>query len=43
MRELAELRIHVQAYGVQTFQLQSCLDAMTTAFPDHFPFNTDIK
>ena len=39
MEELADLKIHVQAYGVQTFQMESCLQAMTTAFPDHFNFN----
>ena len=43
MQELAELELHVQAYGVQTFQLADCLQAMTAAFPDHFPFDTDIK
>ena len=43
MQELAELKIHVQAYGVQTFQMGDCLEAMTKAFPEHFPFNTDIK
>jgi len=43
MRELAELKIHVQAYAVQTFQMEDCLQAMTSAFPDHFPFQSDIK
>ena len=43
MQELAELRINVQAYGVQTQQLSDCFQAMTMAFPDHFPFNSDIK
>lgn len=46
MQEMAELQIHVQAYGVQLFQLESCLQAMTSAFPDHFAFDTynpDIK
>lgn len=43
MKELADLKIHVQAYGVQTFQMESCLQAMTLAFPEHFPFDTDIK
>lgn len=41
MKELAELEIHVQAYGVQTFQMEDCLQAMTSAFPDHFPFGSD--
>ena len=36
MRHLAELKIHIQAFGVQTFQLDSCLSAMTEAFPEHF-------
>ena len=46
LQEMAELQIHVQAYGVQLFQLESCLQAMTSAFPDHFAFDTynpDIK
>ena len=42
-KELADLKIHVQAYGVQLYQMQDCLQAMSTAFPEHFPFNTDIK
>ena len=41
MKELADLKIHVQAYGVQIFQMEDCLQAMTSAFPEHFPFNTD--
>lgn len=43
MKELVDLKIHVQAYGVQLYQMQDCLQAMSTAFPEHFPFNTDIK
>lgn len=39
MLQLADLEIHIQAYGVQTFQMDSCLTAMTEAFPDHFIFN----
>lgn len=39
LRELADLKIHIQAFGVQTFQLDSCFTAMTEAFPDHFDFN----
>ena len=39
MQNLMDLKIHVQAFGVQTFQLESCLDAMTAAFPEHFKFN----
>lgn len=38
MQELAELKIQVQAFGAQTFGLTSCLEAMTTAFPEHFNF-----
>lgn len=38
MKELADLKINVQAFGVQTSQMESCLDAMTTAFPEHFNF-----
>ena len=36
MQELAELKIDVEAFGVQTFQLDSCVTAMTEAFPQHF-------
>ena len=36
MQQLADLKIHVQAFGVQTFQLESCLKAMQQAFPTHF-------
>lgn len=43
MKELAQLKLEVLAFGVQTFQLDSCFDAMTAAFPEHFPFSTDIK
>lgn len=43
MNELRELKIHVQAYGVQTFQMTDCLQAMTLAFPDQFPFSATIK
>lgn len=43
MKELAGLEIHVQAYGVQLFDMGDCLQAMTSAFPSHFPFTTDIK
>lgn len=39
MKHLTDLKIHVQAYGVQTFQVDSCLQAMTSAFPDYFNFN----
>lgn len=40
MKELAELKINVQAYGVQLFQMEDCLQAMTAAFPEHFPFDS---
>jgi hypothetical protein len=43
MQELSELNIHIQAYGVQTVGMSDCMQAMETAFPDHFPFETDIK
>lgn len=39
MKELADLKIHIRAYGVQLYQMESCLDAMITAFPSHFDFN----
>lgn len=38
MQQLAELTIHVQAYAVQLFDLNSCYDAMVKAFSSHFPF-----
>ena len=38
MQELKELNICVEAYGVQTFDLTSCYDAMTKAFPEQFSF-----
>ena len=43
MKELVDLKIDIQAYGVQTVQMENCFQAMTEAFPEHFPFNTDIK
>lgn len=39
MQHLADLKIDVQAFGVQTFQLESCVKAMTEAFPEHFDPN----
>ena len=42
MRELGDLQIQIQAFGVQTFQLESCLKAMTEAFPAQFPFLNSI-
>ena len=38
MKELRDLRIDVVAFGVQTFGFSSCLEAMSCAFPAHFPF-----
>ena len=43
MQELEQLKIHIQAYGVQLYQLSECMEAMVKAFPEHFPFDTDIK
>lgn len=37
MKELAELKIKVQAFGVQTFGFDSCYAAMKGAFADYFP------
>lgn len=39
MQQLSELTIHVQAFGVQLTDMDNCLDAMTTAFPEHFKLN----
>ena len=39
MNNLGNLKIKVQAFGAQTYELQSCFEAMTKAFPDHFNFN----
>lgn len=36
MQEFAELKIHIQAFGVQMFDLDSCYEAMTNAFPTYF-------
>ena len=36
MKELMDLKIKVEAFGVQLFDLESCLVAMTSAFPDYF-------
>ena len=36
MKQMEDLTIHVQAYGVQTFELESCYQAMLSAFPNHF-------
>ena len=43
MQNLADLKIQIEAFGVQTYQLDSCLVAMTEAFPDHFPFEEYIS
>lgn len=39
MQQLANLRIDIEAFGVQTYQLDSCFQAMAEAFPEHFNFN----
>ncbi|MBR6675744.1 MAG: SipW-dependent-type signal peptide-containing protein [Clostridia bacterium] len=39
MQNFIDLELNVQAYAVQTFDLDSCFEAMTLAFPDHFKFN----
>ncbi|MBE6943107.1 MAG: hypothetical protein E7453_02440 [Ruminococcaceae bacterium] len=36
MQEFRELTIHIQAFGVQVFDLDSCYEAMTKAFATHF-------
>ena len=36
MKQMEDLTIHVQAYGVQTFELESCYQAMISAFPNEF-------
>lgn len=38
LQELRDLKITVQAFGVQTYGFESCYQAMTTAFPTHFTF-----
>ena len=37
MKELAELTIDVQAFGVQSLGFETCFEAMTTALADYFP------
>lgn len=39
MQHLVDLRIDIEAFGVQTQQLDSCFDAMTEAFPTQFNLN----
>jgi len=39
MENLGQLKIKVQAFGAQTFELESCFEAMTKSFPEHFNFN----
>lgn len=36
MQHLTNLKIDVQAFGVQTLDLDTCQEAMTEAFPEHF-------
>lgn len=38
MEHLGQLKIKVEAFGSQTFELLSCFEAMTKAFPEHFNF-----
>ena len=39
MAELRDLKIKIEAFGVQAFNIDSCLAAMTEAFPSYFNFN----
>ena len=39
MQELKNLVIDVEAFGVQTFNLENCYEAMTKALPKYFTFN----
>ena len=39
MQELADFDIDIKAFAVQTFGFNSCYDAMTEAFEDHFDLN----
>lgn len=39
MQHLIDLTVHVQAFGVQTLELDNCMDAMVKAFPEHFHLN----
>lgn len=38
MQELIDLDIKIQAFASQTQEMESCFDAMKTAFPDYFKF-----
>ena len=38
MQELVNLRIDIEAFAVQKFNLSGCFEAMTTAFPERFSF-----
>ena len=42
MQHLADLKIHVQAYAVQLFDLNSCYEAMVKAVSSHFPFTFPV-
>lgn len=42
LQNLSELTIHVQAYGVQLFDMESCYQAMTTAFANEFAFPASL-
>lgn len=39
MMELIDLKINIQAFATQTFNLNDCFTAMTNAFPDYFELN----
>lgn len=39
MEEMRNLKIKIEAFGVQMYQLESCLAAMTESFPTQFIFN----
>lgn len=38
MRHLVGFKMYVEAFAVQTFELEDCYTAMTEAFPTHFDF-----
>ena len=38
MQHLKYLEIKVEAFGVQVYELDNCIKAMTEAFPEHFDF-----
>ena len=42
LKNMSQLTIHVQAYGVQLFDMTSCYQAMTTAFASEFSFPASL-